>query len=108
MALARVMGPPVNPTAAESRLTLEDWQNFGVDYDRTLMAWHANISAHWDDLPDTYDERFRRMWNYYLLVSAGGFRSHYLQLWQVVFSRDIMSRDRHVEHVGSVAVGSHY
>jgi cyclopropane-fatty-acyl-phospholipid synthase len=74
--------------AAESVLTLEDWHNFGPDYDRTLMAWHANISAHWDDLPDTYDERFRRMWDFYLLVSAGGFRSRYLQLWQVVFSRD--------------------
>ncbi len=74
-------------TAAEGVLTLEDWHNFGLDYDRTLMAWHANVSAHWDDLPDSYDERFRRMWNFYLLVSAGGFRSHYLQLWQVVFSR---------------------
>jgi cyclopropane-fatty-acyl-phospholipid synthase len=78
--------------ATEDRLTLEDWQNLGVDYDRTLMAWHANISAHWDDLPETYDERFRRMWDYYLLVSAGGFRSHYLQLWQVVFSRDGLPR----------------
>jgi len=74
-------------TAAEAELTLEDWHNFGVDYDRTLMAWHANVSAHWDDLPEVYDERFRRMWNFYLLISAGGFRSHYIQLWQVVFSR---------------------
>lgn len=74
-------------TAAEGELTLEDWHNFGPDYDRTLMAWHANISAAWTELPD-YDERFRRMWNFYLLVSAGGFRSRYIQLWQVVFSRD--------------------
>jgi cyclopropane-fatty-acyl-phospholipid synthase len=74
--------------AAEGVLTLEDWHNFGPDYDRTLMAWHANVSAAWDELPDRYDERFRRMWNFYLLVSAGGFRARYLQLWQVVFSRD--------------------
>lgn len=74
-------------TAAEGALTIEDWHNFGPDYDRTLMAWHANISANWDQLPD-YDERFRRMWNFYLLVSAGGFRARYLQLWQVVLSRD--------------------
>jgi len=73
--------------ATEGSLILEDWHTFGPDYDRTLMAWHANISAAWDDLP-AYDERFRRMWNFYLLVSAGGFRARYLQLWQVVFSRD--------------------
>jgi cyclopropane-fatty-acyl-phospholipid synthase len=75
-------------SAAERALTLEDWHNFGPDYDRTLMAWHSNISAAWDDLPQHYDERFRRMWNFYLLVSAGGFRARYLQLWQVVLSRD--------------------
>ena len=73
--------------AAEGTLTVEDWQNFGPDYDRTLMAWHENVTAAWDDLP-AYDERFRRMWDFYLLVSAGGFRARYLQLWQVVFSRD--------------------
>ena len=73
--------------AAEGELTLEDWHSFGPDYDRTLMAWHANISACWDELP-VYDERFRRMWDFYLLVSAGGFRARYLQLWQIVFSRD--------------------
>jgi cyclopropane-fatty-acyl-phospholipid synthase len=78
--------------AAEGVLTLEDWHNFGPDYDRTLMAWHANATASWDDLPDSYDERFRRMWDFYLLVSAGGFRSRYLQLWQVVFSRDGLDR----------------
>jgi cyclopropane-fatty-acyl-phospholipid synthase len=74
--------------AAEGELTLEDWHSFGPDYDRTLMAWHSNISERWDELCTTYDERFRRMWNFYLLVSAGGFRSRYLQLWQIVFSRD--------------------
>ncbi len=77
--------------AAEGVLTLEDWHSFGPDYDRTLMAWHENVSKGWDELPDRYDERFRRMWDFYLLVSAGGFRARYLQLWQVVFSRDGLS-----------------
>jgi cyclopropane-fatty-acyl-phospholipid synthase len=73
--------------AAEGVLQLQDWQNFGPDYDRTLMAWHDNVEAAWPDLPD-YDERFRRMWRFYLLSSAGSFRSGGLQLWQIVFSRD--------------------
>lgn len=75
--------------AAEGRLVMEDWHNFGADYDRTLMAWHANIESAWDKLdPGKYDEEFRRMWRYYLLSCAGGFRARELQLWQVVFSRN--------------------
>ena len=72
--------------AAEGTLELQDWQNFGADYAPTLMAWHANVDAAWAELPG-YDERFRRMWRFYLLSSAGTFRSGNLQLWQVVFSR---------------------
>lgn len=74
--------------AAEGSMQLEDWHTFGPDYDRTLQAWHANVNAAWDDLGKQYDDRFRRMWNYYLLVSAGAFRARSNQLWQVVFSRD--------------------
>ena len=49
------------------------------------MAWHRNFVTHWDSLKANYDERFYRMWNYYLLACAGGFRSRDLQLWQMVF-----------------------
>ncbi|RMH68885.1 MAG: cyclopropane fatty acyl phospholipid synthase [Actinomyces sp.] len=72
--------------AAEDDWAIEDVHNFGPDYDRTLMAWHANISARWDEIPH-YDERFRRTWDYYLLGSAGSFRARVLQLWQIVFTR---------------------
>jgi cyclopropane-fatty-acyl-phospholipid synthase len=51
------------------------------------MAWHANFTQAWPDLSEKYGERFRRMWNYYLLSSAGGFRSRSNQLWQIVFTR---------------------
>ncbi len=72
--------------AAEIRFVIEDVQNFGPDYDRTLLAWHKNISAKWEEIPQ-YDQRFRRMWNYYLLSSAAGFRAGDLQLLQSVFQR---------------------
>lgn len=72
--------------AAESSWVIEDVHNFGPDYDRTLMAWSANVEAAWPEL-SAYDERFRRMWRYYLLSSAAGFRSRNLQLWQVVMRR---------------------
>jgi cyclopropane-fatty-acyl-phospholipid synthase len=74
--------------AAEGRLTIEDWHNFGPDYDLTLLAWKHNVDAHWSELAGRYDDRFKRMWDWYLLSSAGSFRARALQLWQVVFSRD--------------------
>ena len=75
-------------SAAEGRLVTEDVHNFGPYYDRTLMAWKANIDAQWHELSGTYDARFKRMWDFYLLTSAGGFRARQLQLWQFVMSRD--------------------
>ncbi len=74
-------------TAAEGQFILEDWHNFGPDYDRTLMAWYDNITSHWDELRDHYGKTFRRMWTYYLLSSAGSFRSRTNQLWQIVLSK---------------------
>lgn len=73
--------------AMEGLFMMEDWHNFGPHYDTTLMAWHANFNRAWSELNDYYGERFRRMWNYYLLSSAGGFRSRSQQLWQVVMTR---------------------
>ena len=62
------------------------WHNFGTDYDRTLQAWRANIEAAWDTLPPRYDERFRRMWRFYLAASMAAFRARRIQLWQLVLS----------------------
>jgi len=84
-------------TAIEGLFVLEDWHNFGPDYDRTLMCWFENFDAAWDVLKDQYDERFYRMWKYYLLSSAGSFRSRTSQLWQVVLSpRGVLGGHRSV------------
>jgi len=73
--------------AIEGRFLLEDWHNFGPDYDPTLMAWWRNFEAAWPTLAAGYDQRFHRMWKYYLLSCAGFFRSRQGQLWQLVLSR---------------------
>ncbi len=70
----------------EPLFVLEDWHNFGVDYDRTLVEWYMNFDRAWPALKQKYDERFYRMWKYYLLTSAGMFRSRYINLWQIVLS----------------------
>ncbi len=72
--------------AYEKIFVLEDWHSFGPDYDKTLMAWYNNFIASWDKIKNNYDERFFRMWSYYLLACAGGFRVRSNQLWQIVFS----------------------
>ncbi|MCI0734331.1 MAG: cyclopropane fatty acyl phospholipid synthase [Methylococcaceae bacterium] len=73
--------------ATENLLVMEDWQNFGSDYAKTLLAWFRNFDASWPRLKDHYDQRFYRMWKYYLLSFAGAFRARENQLWQIVFSR---------------------
>jgi cyclopropane-fatty-acyl-phospholipid synthase len=72
--------------AAEGRFVIEDWHSLGTDYDTTLLTWYANIERHWPELRGRYDERFHRMWRYFLLSSAGGFRARHTQLWQIVLS----------------------
>jgi len=74
-------------SAAEGLFVLENWHSFGQSYDKTLMAWYNNFTKNWAKLKDAYDERFYRMWTYYLLSSAGSFRSRRNQLWQIVFSK---------------------
>jgi cyclopropane-fatty-acyl-phospholipid synthase len=75
-------------STAEKQLVLEDWHSFGSHYDLTLMAWHHNFVQNWERLKDAYDERFYRMWTYYLLMCAGAFRARRNQLWQIVFSKE--------------------
>ncbi|MEJ2576328.1 MAG: cyclopropane fatty acyl phospholipid synthase [Gammaproteobacteria bacterium] len=73
--------------ALERRLIIEDWHNFGQDYDRTLMAWWQNFDAAWPGLRERYGQRFYRMWKYYLLSCAGYFRARRGQLWQLVLTK---------------------
>ncbi len=72
--------------ASEGRFVIEDWHGFGTDYDQTLQAWRDNIERAWPSLPSRYDERFRRMWRFYLAASMATFRTRRSQLWQVVMS----------------------
>jgi cyclopropane-fatty-acyl-phospholipid synthase len=74
--------------AAEGLFVLEDWHSFGSHYDRTLMAWHRNFTENWHRIREAYDQRFYRMWTYYLLSCAGSFRARRNQLWQIVFSKN--------------------
>ncbi|HMN47273.1 MAG TPA: cyclopropane fatty acyl phospholipid synthase [Povalibacter sp.] len=72
--------------AAESHFITEDWHSFGPYYDRTLVAWFDRFRIAWPELAEKYGERFKRMWEFWLLSSAAAFRARRIQLWQVLFS----------------------
>jgi cyclopropane-fatty-acyl-phospholipid synthase len=63
---------------------LEDWHNFGPDYVKTFCAWFEQFDRTWTR---SRDDRFYRMWKYYLLAGAGGFKARRRQLWQLLLSK---------------------
>lgn len=72
--------------AAEGSFCIADCEDWASHYDRTLMAWFHNFDTHWPDLRARYGDRFYRRWKLYLLLSAGEFRSHRLQVWEMLLS----------------------
>lgn len=70
----------------ERLFVVEDWHGFGADYDRTLLCWYHRFRAAWPALARYYGERFRRMWEFWLLCSAATFRARRAELWQVLLS----------------------
>ena len=74
-------------TSFEGLFVVENWENYGTHYDKTLMAWFENFDKNWSNLNHIHDERFYRMWKYYLLASAGSFRARVNQLWQIALSK---------------------
>lgn len=71
----------------EGIFVMEDWHNFGYNYYKTIMAWFNNFHNNYPSLMEKYDERFYRMWKYYLLSCAGSFKARKNQLWQIVLSK---------------------
>lgn len=82
--LARIM----SAMTASSRFCIEHVENIGPNYYTTLMHWRDNFMANKDQvLALGFDERFLRIWEYYLIFSAAGFKSRAIGDYQVVFSR---------------------
>jgi cyclopropane-fatty-acyl-phospholipid synthase len=72
----------------KSGLALDGEQAFGQDYARTLRAWADQFSAAWPDLVRLgFDERFRRLWLYYLAYCEAGFRAGTIDVRQMVYAR---------------------
>jgi cyclopropane-fatty-acyl-phospholipid synthase len=66
--------PAIRAEAERAGLTLTHVETFGQSYARTLNLWRERFEAHWSDIaPLGFDERFRRLWRYYLTYCEAGF-----------------------------------
>lgn len=72
--------------AIDGLFSVIDVHNIGPHYDKTLVAWYENFDRNWKKDRNPEEERFYRLWKYYLLCCAGGFRAKVLQVWQFVLS----------------------
>ena len=76
---------------------IEDWQNFGKSYEKTLLSWRKNI-GNWEGL-DNYDNKFRRMWDMYLYGCAATFQNRNAGLWQIVYTKRNSTRKDDLYHI---------
>jgi len=61
---------------------------FGQSYSQTLRRWHENFNGKWDDVAKMgFDDRFRRMWNFYLTSCAGAFQGGNCDVTQITIAR---------------------
>jgi len=77
--------------AAERGLSWEDQHDFGPDYAQTLKIWRENFDAAVSEgrLPAGFDERFARLWRYYLMYCEGGFRGRGIDVHQVTLVKQL-------------------
>lgn len=73
---------------AKAGLTSVRSIEFGKSYSRTLRLWHNCFNAEWDQVSKLgFDDRFRRMWNFYLTSCAAAFESGYCDVTQITISK---------------------
>lgn len=69
-------------------LTFEDQFEFGQSYSQTLRRWHDSFNAKWDEIAKLgFDDRFRRMWNFYLAGCAAAFQAENCDVVQVTLGK---------------------
>jgi len=74
--------------AARAGLGWRDNVTFAEDYARTLGEWRRRFLSEWDDIRALgFDERFRRLWTYYLSYCEAGFRARAIDVTQITLAR---------------------
>jgi cyclopropane-fatty-acyl-phospholipid synthase len=69
-------------------LRLKGHIEFGKSYSQTLRRWHETFNDRWEDVARMgFDDRFRRMWNFYLTSCAGAFQGGNCDVTQITVTR---------------------
>jgi cyclopropane-fatty-acyl-phospholipid synthase len=76
------------PAVERAGLLLTDVEVLRVHYAETLRTWRERFAAHRDEVRALYDERFCRMWEFYLAGAEAGFREGSLVVFQLQMARD--------------------
>lgn len=80
--------PVLDQHITESGLSLKNHVYFGQSYSQTLRRWHERFNEKWAKIaPMGFDDRFRRMWDFYLCSCAATFRSKNCDVVQVTVTR---------------------
>ena len=87
----------VLPAIERARLQVMDMEILRLHYAETLRHWRQRFLTHWDQVKALYDERFCRMWEFYLAASEAGFRVQDLMVFQIQIAKRVdavpMTRD---------------
>ena len=79
----------VVPFIEKTSMWITDIEVLRLHYAETLRAWRDNFNRHRAEIARIYDERFCRMWEFYLIGCELSFRYDYNMVWQMQLSRDI-------------------
>lgn len=79
--------------ALEGLFIIQDLENYGLYYAKTLAEWRNRFEAHWPEIstlegPRAFDGRFRRMFCYYLSSCKAAFETEFIQLWQIALTKE--------------------
>jgi cyclopropane-fatty-acyl-phospholipid synthase len=78
----------VKAEAATAGLEVAGLRRFGQDYADTLALWRERFDARWEEIRALgFDERFRRLWRYYLAYCEAGFRTGRTDVIQITLAR---------------------
>lgn len=79
----------LRPVIEQSGLAWQAVERFGSDYADTLALWDRRFQTAWPDIRrmGSFDERFRRLWRFYLAYCEAGFRSGRTDVIQLALNR---------------------
>jgi cyclopropane-fatty-acyl-phospholipid synthase len=77
----------VLPSIERAGLLITDIEILRLHYAETLRAWRERFLAHREEVERLYDQRFVRMWEFYLAASEMAFREQAMMVMQIQLTK---------------------